>query len=121
MELSIKRAGSTKNGTPPKTITIKCKTCIKIFWILLAIFLFLFCNFMVGKLIAIFTGGLIALFVVFAGYYYLIRRVIIWIVFPGSFCFFKRSIEFSFMKSFAYSTVEYILDFKNCIEIFTVA
>ena len=54
----------------------------------------------------------------FAAYYFLIRKVIIWAVFPGSSYFFKRSLELSYMKNMGSHVLEQIREFRSCLDIF---
>ena len=64
--------------------------------------LILFVGINIGFVILIrgLTGSLLMAWSIYIGLYYLlIRKAIIWAVFPGSCFFFKRNIELSYMRN----------------------
>lgn len=65
------------------------------------------------------SGSLfLAIFVEFSAYYWLIRKAIIWTVFPGSSYFFKRSLELNYMTNMGSHVLEQIREFRSCLDIF---
>ena len=62
---------------------------------------FILANVLVFKTIKLTSGGsrLIAWLLFLTGYYFLIRKLIFWAVFPGSFCLFKRNLEVGFQRN----------------------
>jgi len=67
-------------------------------------------------------GSLIlALGIHFAAYYFLIRKIIIWTVFPGSSYFFKRNLELQYMNNMGNHVLEQIRDFRSCLDSFKTA
>ena len=51
-------------------------------------------------------------------YYVLIRKLCIYIVFPGSFFGYKRRLEIQYQESMGNVVLEQIRDFRSCVEMF---
>jgi len=51
-------------------------------------------------------------------YYWLIRKVIIWAVFPGSCFLFKRNIELTYMNNIGQHWIEQLRDFRGFLDVY---
>lgn len=71
------------------------------FGILLVVALFLFINWLLYKLIGLIFGGLLSFIAIVMGYYYSARTLVRYFVFPGSFKYNTRGIEFQWGQQMA--------------------
>jgi len=64
------------------------------------------------------TGSLVLAFGIhFGAYYWLIRKIVTWVVFPGSCWLFKRNLELNYMTNMGLHVISHIREFRSCLDI----
>ena len=68
--------------------------------VVFAIIIFILINYLIYLLLKLITGRkLIAIPIMLLSYYFLIRKAVTYIIFPGSLCLYRRKLEHDFQQS----------------------
>lgn len=82
-------------------------------------FAFLFLNYLVYLLLKLLTTSALAAWAILSfSYYFLIRRVTTYLVFPGCFPIYRRKLEVTFQEQMGKLVLEQIREFSLCLDMF---
>ena len=88
--------------------------------VVLILSLFILVNYLIYMLLKLITGHhFIALPTLLICYYFLIRRVVTYVIFPGSLPLFRRKLENDMQKSMGRMILEQVREFSLCLDMFT--
>lgn len=87
--------------------------------VVLVIVVFLLLNYLTYLLLNLFVQRKwLSLLLIFAGYYFLVRRVVTYLVFPGCFPIYRRKIEVNLQQQIGKITHDQLHEFKYCLDMY---
>lgn len=96
---------------PPQTIV----TCFPVS----GVAIFLLINYLVFLLLRLICGRTwLALLAIILSYYFLIRKIVTYVIFPGCFPLFRRKLEVQYQESMGKHILDQLREFSLCVDMF---